>query len=46
MTKERVETLMRERGATGYIIWRDNRRSTYQGVYDWLMKHPEYTFEE
>jgi hypothetical protein len=45
MTKERVESMLRERGLTGDIIWRDNRKSTYQQVYDWLMKHPERTLE-
>lgn len=45
MTKEQVETLMRERGLVGDIVWRDNRASTYQSVYDWLVKHPEHTLE-
>lgn len=45
MTKEQVEALMRERGLVGDIVWRDNRASTYQGVYDWLVKHPEHTLE-
>jgi hypothetical protein len=45
MNKERVEALLRERGLTSDIIWRDNRKSTYQQVYDWLMKHPERTLE-
>ena len=46
MTKEKVETLMRERGATYDIVWRDNRKSTYQQVYDYLMKHPELRLDE
>ena len=45
MTKERVEALLRERGLVGDIVWRDNRASTYQQVYDWVMKHPERTYE-
>lgn len=43
--KTKVEELMRNRGMIGDIMWRDNRKSTYQSVYDYLMKHPEYTFE-
>lgn len=46
MTKEIVEKLMRERGLPdGPITWRDNHPSTYQGVYDYLMKHPAYRLE-
>ena len=45
VTREQVEAVMRERGMTGDIVWRDNRASTYQQVYDWLMKHPERTLE-
>ena len=45
MTKERVEALLRERGLVGAIVWRDNRASTYQQVYDWVMKYPERTYE-
>ena len=44
--KERVESLIRERGATGDIVWRDNLASTYRAVYEYLKKHPEYTFED
>lgn len=43
--KEKVENLVRARGAMGDIIWRDNRASTYQSVYDYLMKYPERTLE-
>ena len=43
MTKEQVERVMRERGLVGDIIWRDNRASTYQQVYDYLMKYPTLT---
>lgn len=44
--KERVESLIRERGATGTIVWRDNRASTYRGVYEFLKKYPERTLED
>jgi hypothetical protein len=44
--KERVENLIRERGATGDIVWRDNRASTYRAVYEYLMKYPERTLED
>jgi hypothetical protein len=44
--KQKVESLIRERGATGDIVWRDNRASTYQGVYEFLMKYPEGTLED
>jgi len=43
--KEKVESLIRERGGIGEIVWRDNRASTYRGVYEYLMKHPERTLE-
>ena len=46
MTKTKVEELLRLRGADGEIVWRDNHKSTYQSVYDYLVKHPEYTFED
>ena len=42
--KELTESLLRERGVTYDIIWRDNLHSTYQQVYDYLMKHPALTF--
>ena len=45
-TKTKVEELMRNRGMIGEIVWRDNRKSTYQSVYDYLMKHPDYKFED
>lgn len=44
--KERVESLIRERGATGDIVWRDNRASTYRKVYEFLKKYPEKTLED
>ena len=43
--KERVESLIRERGGTGDIVWRDNLASTYRAVYEYLKKHPDRTFE-
>ena len=43
--KEKVESLIRERGATGDIVWRDNRASTYREVYEYLKKYPERTLE-
>lgn len=45
MTKQRVEALIRERGMVGNIVWRDNRASTYQQVYDYLINRPEFTLE-
>lgn len=44
MTKEQVEALLQSRGVTDIIVWRDHCASTYQQVYDYLMKHPELTF--
>lgn len=44
ITRTQVEALLRERGVTDNIIWRDNNKSTYQQVYDYLMNHPELTF--
>ena len=32
-------------GTVNGNVWSDNRASTYQGVYDWLVKHPEHTLE-
>ena len=45
MTKEKVEALLSERGLTGSLIWRDNRPSTYQQVYDYAISHPELRLE-
>ena len=44
--KEKVESLIRERGVTGNIVWRDNRASTYRVVYEFLKKYPEKTLED
>ena len=44
--KEKVEKMIRERGGTGEIVWRDDLASTYRAVYEYLKKHPEYTFED
>ncbi len=44
--KERVESLIRERGGTGEIVWRDNLASTYRAVYEYLKKYPEKTLED
>ena len=44
--KEKVEKMIRERGATGDIVWRDNRASTYRAVYEYLKKYPERTLED
>lgn len=44
--KEKVESLIRERGGIGEIVWRDNRASTYRSVYEYLKKYPEKTLED
>jgi hypothetical protein len=41
-----VEYLLRERGAIDKIIWRDNRKETYQQVYDYLMSNLDYRISE
>jgi hypothetical protein len=40
--KEKVEELLRLRGVSNTIIWRDNRKSTYQSVFDYLTKNPDW----
>lgn len=45
MNKTKVEALLRKRGFTDTVIWRDNRKSTYAQVYEYLMKHPNYKIE-
>lgn len=44
--KTKVEEIIRIKGITDKIIWRDNQKSTYQRVYDYLLNHPEYQFNK
>lgn len=48
MNKETVEKLLRERGVPDNedIIWRDSRKSTYQGIYDYLREHPDIRYDD